>query len=91
MLDESTDISVHQNLIIYIRLLEKDALDNVEPCTHFLSIDSLSCANAESIYDKVMTTLETKGISFKNLCGVSTDGASVMLGQKSGVVTRLKV
>ena len=34
--------------------------------------------------------LQTKGIDLSNLCGVSTDGAAVMLGHKSGVVTRLK-
>ena len=34
--------------------------------------------------------LEVKGISLSNLCGFSTDGAAVMLGHKSDVVTRLK-
>ena len=34
--------------------------------------------------------LENKGINISNLCGVSTDGAAVMIGNKSGVVKRLK-
>lgn len=50
MFDESTDISVHQNLLIYIGLLEKDITGNIEPSTHFLSIDSVPRANAESMY-----------------------------------------
>ena len=90
MFDESTDVSVHQNLIMYIRLLEADTFGNVEPHTYFLSIDSLERANAESIYSKVLHTLDKKGIDLRGLCGVSTDGANVMVGHRSGVVTRLK-
>ncbi|XP_060571778.1 E3 SUMO-protein ligase KIAA1586-like isoform X2 [Ruditapes philippinarum] len=90
MFDESTDISVHQNLIMYIRILETDHLGVVNPKTHFFCIDSLERANAESIYAKVICTLNEKGIKLSGLCGVSTDGASVMVGNKSGVVTRLK-
>ncbi|XP_053388248.1 zinc finger protein 862-like [Mercenaria mercenaria] len=90
MFDESTDISVHQNLIMYIRVLETDCLGVVNPNTHFFSIDSIERANAESIYAKVLSTLSQKGIQLSGLCGVSTDGASVMVGNKSGVVTRLK-
>ncbi|XP_052264597.1 E3 SUMO-protein ligase KIAA1586-like isoform X2 [Dreissena polymorpha] len=90
MMDESTDISVHQNLIMYIRCLEFDSLGNAEPVTHFFAIDSLERANAESIHRKVLDTLLKKGIDISKLCGISTDGAAVMTGNKSGVVTRLK-
>ncbi|XP_052797650.1 E3 SUMO-protein ligase KIAA1586-like [Mya arenaria] len=90
MLDESTDISIHQNLIVYIRVLECNHVDIVEPQTYFLGIDSLYRANAESIFIKLTCMLEQKGIDIVKLCGVSTDGASVMVGSKSGVVTRIK-
>ncbi|XP_053388096.1 zinc finger protein 862-like [Mercenaria mercenaria] len=90
MFDESTDISVHQNIIMYIRVLETNVLGVVEPCTYFLGVDSLHRANAESIYMKVLDMLNKKGIELSNLCSVSTDGASVMVGSKTGVVTRLK-
>lgn len=33
--------------------------------------------------------LNSKGLSWASLCGVSTDGAGVMTGHKSGVITRL--
>ena len=36
MLDESTDISVHQNLIVYIGLLETDCVRTVKPHNTFL-------------------------------------------------------
>ena len=90
MLDESTDISVHQNLIVYIRLLETDCVGTVEPHTYFLGISDFHRANAECIYGKVVDMLAQKGIKIDGLCGVSTDGAAVMVGNKSGVVKRLK-
>ena len=80
MFDESTDISIHQNLIVYIRILETSMLGVTEPHTYFLSINSLARANAESIYLKVCNTLCKKGIRLPGLCSVSTDGASVMVG-----------
>ncbi|XP_052222893.1 zinc finger protein 862-like [Dreissena polymorpha] len=90
MIDERTDISVHQKMIIYIRILEKNNVDVVLPHTYFLSINSLYRADAESIYRKVVNTLGEKGIDITKLTGISTDGASVMVGNKSGVVNRLK-
>ncbi|XP_045215333.2 zinc finger protein 862-like [Mercenaria mercenaria] len=90
MFDESMDVSVHQNLISYIRVLETNDFGTVEPHTYFLGINQLNRANSESIFGKVLEMLGKKGIDISNLCGVSTDGAAVMVGNKSGVVTRLK-
>ncbi|WAR04742.1 ZN862-like protein [Mya arenaria] len=89
MLAESTDISIHQNLIVYIRVIECNHVGIVEPHTYFLGMDSLYRANAESIFSKLTCMLEQKGIDIVKFCGVSTDGASVMVGSKSGVVTRV--
>ena len=41
MIYESTDISFHQNLIMYIRILAKNNINVVLPLTYFLSINSL--------------------------------------------------
>ncbi|KAL3886322.1 hypothetical protein ACJMK2_026324, partial [Sinanodonta woodiana] len=89
MLDESTDVSVHQNLIVYVRYLTSLA-GSVQPVTQFLGIRQLQTANAESIYLELLGLIQSFGFSLDNLIGVSTDGAAVMLGCKSGVVTRLK-
>ncbi|XP_045172112.2 uncharacterized protein LOC123534103 [Mercenaria mercenaria] len=89
MFDETTDISVHQNLISYIRVLETNGFGTVEPHTYFLGINQLNRANSESIFGKVLEMFGKKGIDISNLCGVSTDGEAVMVGNKSGVVTRL--
>ncbi|XP_053383125.1 E3 SUMO-protein ligase KIAA1586-like [Mercenaria mercenaria] len=90
MFDESTDTSVSQNLIVYIRSLDYDVFDFATSNTCFLAISSLHRANADAIYSKVLQLLSQKGLDLSNLCGVCTDGASVMIGSKSGVVTRLK-
>ena len=68
MFDESTNVSIHQNISTYL-----------------FGIDSLFRANAESIFDKVIEMLQVRGISLSSLCGLSTYGAAVMLGHKSGV------
>ena len=73
MLDESTDISVHQNLIVYIGLLETDCVGTVEQHTYFLGISDLNRANAECIYGRVVDMLAQKGIKIDGLCCVSTE------------------
>ncbi|WAR18320.1 hypothetical protein MAR_000158 [Mya arenaria] len=89
MLDESTDISIHQDLMMNIRVLKRNHVDIVEPQTYLLGKDSLYRANAKSIFSKMTCILEQKGIYVKAMLG-NTDGASVMIGSKSCVVTRIK-
>jgi len=89
MLDESTDVSLHQNCVVYVRYLASIG-GKVQPVTQFLGIRQLSLANAESIHSELISLIESFGFALDNLAGVSTDGASVMVGCKSGVVTRLR-
>ena len=91
MFDESTDVSVSQNLIMYIRYLSVDKVSaRVEPVTSFLAIRALYRANAETITREVLDVLSDKQIPLDKLTGVATDGAAVMTGKKSGVVQCLK-
>ena len=91
MFDESTDVSVSQNLIIYVRyLVVNQASSRIEPVTSFLAIRSLFRANAESITREILDVLNEKKIPLDRLTGLATDGAAVMTGKKSGVVQRLK-
>jgi hypothetical protein len=90
MLDESTDISEDQNCLIYIRYLDQK-LGRFEPKSCLLSVRKLrDGATAEKISDEVFECLKENEQDVKRMCGVATDGASVMLGRHSGVVTRLK-
>jgi hypothetical protein len=89
MLDESTDVSVHQNMVVYVRILDQ-VLGKSKASTHFLGIRQLASATADSITSEVVQLLKDKGIDISGLVGVATDGASVMVGCKKGVVTQLK-
>jgi hypothetical protein len=46
MLDESTDVSVHQNCVVYVRYLASIG-GKVQPVTQFLGIRQLSLANKQ--------------------------------------------
>lgn len=45
MLDESSDVSVHQNLVVCVRYLSS-VCGRVQPVTGFLGIKQMSSANA---------------------------------------------
>jgi hypothetical protein len=90
MLDESTDISVDQNLLVYIRHLDQ-RLGKFEPKSCLLSVRKLrEGATAEKIANEVYASLDENDLDVERMCGVATDGAAVMVGRHSGVVTRLK-
>ncbi|KAK6179566.1 hypothetical protein SNE40_011894 [Patella caerulea] len=86
LIDESTDVAVDQNLIIYVRYLFKG---NTK--TDFLSIRKLSTgATADKLLDLLIDVVDTLGLNINKMSGIATDGAAVMVGSKSGIVTRLK-
>ena len=85
LIDESTDMAVNQNMLVYIRIVYQG-----EPETHFLSLKRIKTANAETLCDTVIRTLEEKNLDLNKLVGIATDGAATMIGRKSGVVVRLR-
>lgn len=52
MIDESPDVSVHQNSVLYIRYLE-ESLGRLDAKTSFLGIRQLASANLNSIREEV--------------------------------------
>lgn len=84
LIDESSTISGKSCLIIHISFV----LDNV-PTVMFLELVELSKGDASSITTILLQTLDARGFSEsflkKNLICIACDGASVMLGSKSGV------
>ena len=88
--DESTTISKQSCVIIYIRSVVCDD----KPVNIFLDICELPGQDAQSICDCIVNTLAKysfdKEYLVKNLIAFTCDGASVMLGVKSGVGKRLK-
>ena len=45
---------------------------------------------AHEIIDTVLKVFSSRGLSLAKLCGIATDGASVMVGCRTGVTTQLK-
>lgn len=58
--------------------------------TPFLTNVQISVANAEVITNTVKEQLHIHNIRLDKLYGMSTDGASIILGKKSGVTIRLR-
>ena len=85
MIDESTDISVTKQLVLYGRYVS----DSGDPCSTFLRIVDLADGTAGKIEDAIKAYLSDKGLPFSQLMGFGSDGAAVMTGRVSGVATRL--
>ena len=86
--DESTDISVSKQMIVYIRIVD----ENFKPQTIFLKNMTISDpkSDAQVLFDNLFSVLQQEGLSVERLKGFGSDGAAVMVGRKSGVATRVK-
>ena len=85
MIDESTDISVTKQLVLYGRYVTEAG----EPSSSFLKIVDLVDGTAERIEEAIRAYMTDKELAFSKLMGFGSDGASVMTGRLSGVATRL--
>ena len=85
MIDESTDISTTQTLIMYIRYVFEGVVNS-----RFLQIVDLPGGKADDIFQAVLMELERKRLRIEKLIGMATDGASVMKGERNGVTTKMK-
>ena len=81
--DESTDIAILKQLVVYGRGVEKGELQ-----CNFLKIKGLTDGTATSIKTATLNFLHTTNF---HIADVSSDGASVMTGRKSGVAARLQI
>ena len=85
MIDESTDISISKNLVMMARFVESDLV-----VTKVLDLVYVESGKADCIVEAIETYFEKNSLSFKNLVGFSSDGASKMTGRINGVATQLK-
>lgn len=89
--DEVSDISVTENLVTFVQYFSRES-GKIE--TEFLACNNLladhDSPNAEAITSVIVQQLEGNGLSLEKLTGFSSDGASVMLGKRTGVAARLK-
>ena len=85
MVDESTDISILKQLVLYGRAVVKGKLKSC-----FLKIVNLEDGKALTITNAITSYLETAGLSTDRMSSFGSDGASVMVGGRSGVATQLR-
>jgi hypothetical protein len=84
MIDESTDISVKKQLVLYGRTVVEGKLS-----TRFLKVVDLPDGKACTITQALIAYLQSFGLSIDSLSSFGSDGASVMTGRHSGVAARL--
>ena len=87
--DGSTDSGIVEQEAVYIRYVNKKG----QSVCHFVDIVALESANADGILHAMDQSLLGIGITKttleQKLVGCNFDGASVMLGSKTGVATQL--
>ena len=87
LMDEVTDISVSSQLISFIQFWDDESSSMT---TMFLSsqnvLEDFSSCNSEAITELVKKELSASGLDISELMGLSTDGASVMVGKTNMVL-----
>ncbi|KAI4468051.1 hat family dimerization domaincontaining protein-related [Holotrichia oblita] len=86
IIDESTDISVHQYLCFCVRFVSIKA----KVVTTFLGIVEVKDANAVGLANTLTDYIRKIGLKLENLLALATDGASVLCGSRNSVFTILK-
>ncbi|CAI7883128.1 unnamed protein product [Closterium sp. NIES-53] len=84
--DESTDHCSGKHLILYVTFIQDD---NV--VTEFMALLTVEKADVASLLSLLLSHVQAFGIDLRRITGISTDGANVMMGCKSGLVTRLRL
>ncbi len=91
LIDESTSLGKKSCLILYIRSCVGESVD---PLSFFLDMVDLQDATADGICEALLECLYVHGLTDAILSqfwlGLGTDGASVMLGKRGGLCTKLK-
>ena len=85
--DESTDISVTQMLVVYMRLI---SLTDFKPVTHFLTNVHVLDGKAATVTEAILKALKERKIPISKVTGFGSDGASAMSSNKEGVAGKLK-
>ena len=87
MCDETTDIAILKEVIIYARYLNADR----KVCTSFVGMIAVTDGTAKSILNALREVCEQERLDIGNkLVAFGSDGAAVMIGSRGGVATLLK-
>jgi hypothetical protein len=85
MLDETCDVSVKKQLIVWLRLVKSG-----EVVTRFGGLLDLRSGRSRAIFNAAVSFLAGHGININRVFGIATDGASVMTGKHNVVVKLFK-
>ena len=85
MVDESTNVSVTKNLILYATFVERRKAK-----TAYVGLLEAEDGNAYTITECILNLLRKWDLDIKKMMGFGSDGAFVMVGMSNGVATRLK-
>ena len=93
--DGSTDAAIKEQELIYLRFIDL----NFRPVTCLTDIVELNSANADGIYQGIEKGLGSIDLTFEKLkptspgptlASANFDGASVMLGERGGVISKIR-
>lgn len=89
--DDVTDVAVMEQFINFVQFVDPDTY---ELETDFLFVENVleksDSADAKTLFTVLCDKLKSFGISIDKLSSLVSDGASVMLGNRSGLAVRLK-
>ncbi|CAI7879516.1 unnamed protein product [Closterium sp. NIES-53] len=75
-----------KHLILYVTFIRDDSV-----VTEFMALLNVEKVDAASLLSLLLSHVQAVGIDLRRIAGISTDGADVMMGCKSGLVTRLRL
>ncbi|MCO5555387.1 hypothetical protein L7F22_008933 [Adiantum nelumboides] len=85
MIDESTDISCDQHMIVYASFIEDS-----EPMIVFLGLLEVEEGTSHHLHERATFFLLEIQLERSNMICIGTDGASAMVGRLNAVTTRFK-
>ncbi|CAI7799813.1 unnamed protein product [Closterium sp. NIES-54] len=84
-IDESTDRVKGKHLILYATFVRESVV-----VTEFMQLITVEKADASTLLSLLLSHLQAVGVDLQRISGISTDGASWMMGSQAGLVVRLR-
>ncbi len=85
-IDEATDAANRSVLVSFIRFMGSDG----KVRNQFLAVTEVASTTADGIHSALQKIMSDHDLFEVDLVGFASDGASVMVGVRKGVATRLK-
>ena len=77
--DETTDVAVEKQLIVYIKVAGESL---------FMGLVNVVSGGSGNLLNAVTTLVNNRGLDIRNVACFSSDGASTMVGSKTGLNAR---